>query len=43
MLAYPNYKDPFTLNTEASQYSTGAILSQIRNEKEVVIAYGGKL
>jgi hypothetical protein len=42
VLAYPIYSDPFTLTTDASKYATGAILSQVRNNKEVVIAYGGR-
>jgi hypothetical protein len=41
-LAYPIYSDPFTLTTDASRYATGAILSQTRGKKEVVIAYGGR-
>jgi mRNA-degrading endonuclease RelE of RelBE toxin-antitoxin system len=40
VLAYPIYSDPFTLTTDASKYATGAILSQVCNNKEVVIAYG---
>jgi hypothetical protein len=38
VLAYPIYAEPFILTTDASKYATGAILSQIRNNKEVVIA-----
>jgi ribonuclease HI len=41
-LAYPNYALPFILTTDASNYATGVILSQIRDKKEVVIAYGGR-
>jgi hypothetical protein len=42
ILAYPNYSQPFILTTDASNCATGAILSQIRDNKEVVIAYGGR-
>jgi hypothetical protein len=42
VLAYPNFKEPFILTTDASNYATGAILSQIKEGKEVVIAYGGR-
>jgi hypothetical protein len=42
ILAYPNYSQPFILTTDASNYATGAILSQICDKKEVVIAYGGR-
>jgi hypothetical protein len=42
ILAFPNYSQPFILPTDASHFATGAILSQIRDKKEVVIAYGGR-
>jgi hypothetical protein len=42
VLAYPIYSDQFTLTTDASKYATGAILSQIRGDREVVIAFGGR-
>jgi hypothetical protein len=41
-LAYPDYNQPFILATDASQSATGAILSQMRHNKVVVIAYGGR-
>ncbi|CAG2228704.1 unnamed protein product [Mytilus edulis] len=33
---------PFILSTDASEHSMGYILSQIQNEREHVIAYGGR-
>jgi hypothetical protein len=42
ILAFPNYSQPFILTTDASHFATGAILSQIRDKKQVVIAYGGR-
>jgi hypothetical protein len=42
ILVYPNYSQPFILTTDASNYATWAILSQIHDKKEVVIAYGGR-
>ena len=43
VLAYPNEQDLFVLDTDASQFSAGATLSQIQNGEERVIAYGSKL
>lgn len=42
MLAYPSQNEPFKLDTDASAYGVGAILSQIQNGKEDVIVYGSK-
>ena len=42
VLSYPSSNDPFILDTDASAYGVGAVLSQIQNGKEVVIAYGSK-
>jgi hypothetical protein len=42
ILAYPNYSQPFILTKDASNYATRAILSQIRDKKKVVIAYGSR-
>ena len=39
VLAYPNAKDMFILDTDASHDCTGAVLSQIQNGKEMVIEY----
>ena len=39
ILALPNNKDVFILDTDASHNAIGAVLSQIQNGKERVIAY----
>ena len=42
ILAYPVPSAPFILDTDASDLSTGAVLSQVQNDREVVIAYHSK-
>ena len=42
ILAYPNFELPFHLFTDASQYALGYVLGQVVEDKEVVIAYGGR-
>ena len=39
ILAYPDFTLQFQIFTDASNYGIGAILSQVQNEKEVVISY----
>ncbi|KAK3107513.1 hypothetical protein FSP39_016272 [Pinctada imbricata] len=42
ILAFPTENDPFILDTDASLTGIGAVLSQIQNGEEVVIAYASK-
>ena len=42
ILAYPNLEDTFVLDTDASDTSIGAVLSQRQGEHEKVIGYGSK-
>ena len=42
ILAYPTLEDPFILDTDASEVAIGAVLSQVQNGVERVIAYGSK-
>ena len=42
MLAYPTSDDQFVLDTDASNTGTGAVLSQVQNGEEKVIAYFSK-
>lgn len=43
ILAYPDFSQPFILQTDASSYAVGAILAQIRDGKERVIAYASQM
>ena len=44
ILAYPKFKQPFLLDTDASNSGIGAVLSQIDDEgQEHVVAYGSRL
>jgi len=42
ILAMPNDTDPFLLDTDTSDVSIGAVLSQVRNGIERVIAYASR-
>ena len=42
VLAYPTSDDQFVLDTDASNTGTGAVLSQVQNGEEKVIAYFSK-
>ena len=42
VLAYPNFKLPFILSTDASQFSLGAILSQVQDGLERPICYASR-
>ena len=42
ILAYPDPKLDFILDTDASNLATGAVLSQIQGEQEQVVAYASK-
>ena len=42
ILAYPNAEEPFILDTDASNFGIGAVLSQKIEGKERVIAYGSR-
>jgi hypothetical protein len=42
ILAYPDFKEPFILHTDASAIGLGVILSQIIKGNEVVIAYASR-
>jgi hypothetical protein len=42
ILAYPDPKLPFILDTDASEYGIGAVLSQIQGGVERVISYGSR-
>lgn len=39
IMAFPNFHQPFILSTDASNYAVGAVLSQVQNGNERVIAY----
>ena len=42
ILGYPDTKEAFILDTDASKCAIGAVLSQVQDGKEVVIAYGSR-
>ena len=42
ILGFPTEKDRFVLDTDASLFAIGGVLSQIQNEEEVVIAYASR-
>jgi len=42
ILTLPNDKDTFVLDSDASEYSIGAVLSQMHDGQEKVIAYAGR-
>ena len=43
ILSYPDFAIPFTLDTDASDVGTGAVLSQLKENKEKVVAYYSKV
>lgn len=43
ILAYPDYSLPFVLDTDASAVGTGAVLSQVQEGQERVVAYYSKM
>ena len=42
ILSYPDFEVPFILDTDASDVGTGAVLSQLKDNLERVIAYYSK-
>ncbi len=42
VLAYPNPDLPYVVDTDASNLSIGAVLSQLQDSEEKVIIYGSK-
>ena len=42
ILGYPDMQEKFILDTDASKCAIGAVLSQVQDGKEVVIAYGSR-
>ncbi len=43
MLAFPDYKEPFILCTDASSLSIGAVLMQVSESRPHVIAYASSV
>ena len=39
ILAYPNFKEPFLVYTDASEVVVGGVLGQVQDGKEVVISH----
>ena len=42
ILVYPDFSSDFILDTDASDYGIGGVLSQVKNGQEQVIAYGSR-
>ena len=42
IVAFPNFDEEFLIFTDASNYGIGAVLSQMQDDKEVVIAYSSR-
>ena len=41
-MAYPLQEGPFILDTDASDFAIGSVLSQVQNDKEMVISYASR-
>ena len=41
ILGYPDFTKPFIIDTDASDLSPGAVLSQVEDGKERVLCYDG--
>ena len=42
ILGFPTEEDRFVLDTDASLFAIGGVLSQVQNEEELVIAYASR-